>query len=89
MESTTPAAVGPSPVLIILPILVFLVLNYATSLVYLPKSIPWVGKSDKVLAESRASWASFTNAQSWLAEGYQKVNIVFAQEHRMLARCYC
>lgn len=73
MDITTSAAIGPSPVLLILPLFVFLALNYATSLVFLPKTIPWVGKSDKLLAESRASWASFKNAQAWLAEGYQKV----------------
>jgi len=71
--TTTSAAVGPSPVLLILPLLVFLALNYATSLISLPKAIPWVGKSDKLLAESRASWACFKNAQAWLAEGYHKV----------------
>lgn len=38
-----------------------------------PNTLPWVGKPSGILAETRASFASFLNARQWLAEGYAKV----------------
>ncbi|KAI9710005.1 MAG: hypothetical protein M1820_003083 [Bogoriella megaspora] len=40
----------------------------------IPDSLPWVGKapSDGLFAETRACFKSFTNARSWMGEGYKK-----------------
>lgn len=81
---TTTAAIGPSPVLLVLPLVVFLALNYATSLPSIPKNMPWIGKSDGFLSETRASWASFSNARKWFAEGYKKVSSISHRTTRML-----
>ena len=46
-------------------------LSYKSSV---PPGIPWVGKSSSGLfAETRATFASFSNVCNWLGEGYEKV----------------
>ena len=39
-----------------------------------PTGVPWVGKEpNKVFADTRATFASFSNVRKWLGEGYEKV----------------
>jgi hypothetical protein len=57
--------------------LAWAVLSRALAKPRMPTSIPWVGRDfSKVLSQQRATWASVLNAQTWLAEGYEKVRDV-------------
>lgn len=39
----------------------------------LPSGLPWVGKDSSLLfADTRATFASFSNVRKWLGEGYEK-----------------
>jgi cytochrome P450 len=39
----------------------------------IPHTLPWIGKeSNKLFAETRAHFASFTKVRQWLTEGYEK-----------------
>jgi len=55
-------------------LIVYSVYTRLTSTSTVPSGLPWVGKdSSKLFADTRATFASFSNVRKWLGEGYEKV----------------
>ena len=70
---------NPTVAIPILLLVLHSIYGRLTSTSSVPAGVPWVGKdSNKLFAETRATFGSFNNVRKWLEEGYQKVNSVLA-----------